>query len=114
MYFFQRRRNTSRSASSMLVNTASARTVGFIVTTLTGTKRAVVRFYNRRGTAEQWIREGAVSCVPPEYSAANQAVKGFLEAHGLTWPGGGAAPGPMNRPRRPRCPEDAQAPITAA
>ena len=27
--------------------------VGFIVTTLTGTNRAVVRFYNGRGTAEQ-------------------------------------------------------------
>jgi hypothetical protein len=32
--------------------------VGFIVTNLTGTNRAVVRFYNRRGTAEQWIKEG--------------------------------------------------------
>jgi hypothetical protein len=32
--------------------------VGFIVTTLTGTNRAVVRFYNQRGTAEQWIKEG--------------------------------------------------------
>ncbi len=32
--------------------------VGFIVTTLTGTNRAVVRFYNGRGTAEQWIQEG--------------------------------------------------------
>jgi hypothetical protein len=31
--------------------------VGFIVT-LTGTNRAVVRFYNQRGTAEQWIKEG--------------------------------------------------------
>jgi hypothetical protein len=31
---------------------------GFIVTTLTGTIRAVVRFYNQRGTAEQWIKEG--------------------------------------------------------
>src|SRR5213594_245909 len=30
--------------------------VGFIVTTLTGTNRAVVRFYNQRGTAEQWIK----------------------------------------------------------
>jgi len=27
-------------------------------TTLTGTNRAVVRFYNQRGTAEQWIKEG--------------------------------------------------------
>ncbi len=32
--------------------------VGFIVTTLTRTNRAVVRFYNQRGTAEQWIKEG--------------------------------------------------------
>ena len=32
--------------------------VGFIVTTLTGTNRAVVRFYNRRGPADQWIKEG--------------------------------------------------------
>src|SRR3989454_2178143 len=30
---------------------------GFIVTTLTGTNRAVVRFYNQRGTAEQGIKE---------------------------------------------------------
>jgi DDE family transposase len=32
--------------------------VGFIVTTLTGPNRAVVHFYNQRGTAEQWIKEG--------------------------------------------------------
>src|SRR5947207_6741990 len=32
--------------------------VGFIVTTLTGTNRAVVHFYNGRGTAEPWIKEG--------------------------------------------------------
>ncbi len=32
--------------------------VGFIVTTLTDTNRAVIRFYNRRGTAERWIKEG--------------------------------------------------------
>jgi hypothetical protein len=32
--------------------------VGFIVTTLTAASRAVVRFYNKRGTAEQWIKEG--------------------------------------------------------
>src|SRR5438128_373909 len=35
--------------------------VGFIVTTLTGTNRAAVRFYNQRGTAEQWIKEGKVA-----------------------------------------------------
>jgi hypothetical protein len=32
--------------------------VRFIVTNLTLPSRAVVRFYNRRGTAEQWIKEG--------------------------------------------------------
>jgi hypothetical protein len=32
--------------------------VGFIVTKLTAESRAVVRFYNKRGTAEQWIKEG--------------------------------------------------------
>jgi len=32
--------------------------VGFIVTNLTGTPRSVVNFYNQRGTAEQWIKEG--------------------------------------------------------
>ncbi len=32
--------------------------VGFIVTNLAATSRVVVRFYNKRGTAEQWIKEG--------------------------------------------------------
>ena len=32
--------------------------VGFIVTNLTLPSRAVVRFQNRRGTVEQWIKEG--------------------------------------------------------
>ena len=32
--------------------------VGFIVTNLQVPNRAVVRFYNKRGTAEQWIKEG--------------------------------------------------------
>jgi len=32
--------------------------VGFIVTNLTLPSRAVVRFYNKRGTAGQWIKEG--------------------------------------------------------
>ncbi len=32
--------------------------VGFVVTNLTGPWEQVVRFYNRRGTAEQWIKEG--------------------------------------------------------
>lgn len=32
--------------------------VGFIVTNFQTSNRAVVRFYNKRGTAEQWIKEG--------------------------------------------------------
>ena len=32
--------------------------VGFIVTNLKLPSRAVVRFYNKRGRAEQWIKEG--------------------------------------------------------
>jgi hypothetical protein len=32
--------------------------VGFIVTNLTLPSRAVVRFYNKRGTAGRWIKEG--------------------------------------------------------
>jgi len=32
--------------------------VGFIVTNLSRTSEAVVKFYNGRGTAEQWIKEG--------------------------------------------------------
>ena len=35
--------------------------VGLIITPLTGTNRAVVRFYNQRGTAEQWIKEGTAA-----------------------------------------------------
>jgi hypothetical protein len=45
--------------------------VSFIVTNLKTDSRAVVRFYNRRGTAEQWIREG------------KQAFK-MTRRHGLT------------------------------
>jgi hypothetical protein len=32
--------------------------VGFIVTNMTLPSRAVMRLYNKRGTAEQWIKEG--------------------------------------------------------
>jgi hypothetical protein len=32
--------------------------VGFIVTNLSAPNREVVRFYNKRGMAEQWIKEG--------------------------------------------------------
>ena len=32
--------------------------VGFIVTNLQAASRVVVRFYNKRRTVEQWIKEG--------------------------------------------------------
>ncbi len=32
--------------------------VGFIVTSMSLPSRSLVRFYNKRGTAEQWIKEG--------------------------------------------------------
>src|SRR5712664_4355914 len=34
------------------------RRFGFIVTHMGTPSRAVMRFYNKRGTAEQWIKEG--------------------------------------------------------
>ena len=40
------------------INLASFPRIGFIATPLTGTNQAVVRFYDQRGTAEQWIKEG--------------------------------------------------------
>jgi len=32
--------------------------VGFIVTNMAGHAKSIVRFYNKRGTSEQWIKEG--------------------------------------------------------
>jgi len=32
--------------------------IGFIITNMTGRPNKIVRSYNRRGTAEQWIKEG--------------------------------------------------------
>ncbi len=45
--------------------------VGFIVTTLTGTNRAVVHFYNRRGTAEQWIPDSPATASGPTRCACS-------------------------------------------
>jgi hypothetical protein len=50
--------------------------VGFIITNLSLASRAAVRFYIKRGTAEQWIKEGKratldptiVSSIPSEWS----------------------------------------------
>jgi hypothetical protein len=42
--------------------------VGFIVTNLSAPSRAVVWFYNKRGTAEQWIKEGKQAVKMPRLS----------------------------------------------
>jgi Transposase DDE domain group 1 len=42
--------------------------VGFIVTNMSRPAERVVAFYNKRGTCEQWIKEG----------------KGYIECHHLT------------------------------
>ena len=42
--------------------------VGFIVTNFRTTSRAVVRFYNKRGTAEQWIKEGKQAVAMTRFS----------------------------------------------
>jgi Transposase DDE domain group 1 len=42
--------------------------VGFIVTSLAASSRAVVRFYNKRGTAEQWIKEGRQAVAMTRFS----------------------------------------------
>ena len=35
--------------------------VGFLVTNMRGGAKPVIDFYNRRGTAEQWIKEGKIA-----------------------------------------------------
>ena len=37
--------------------------MGFIVTNMTAGPEGVVRFYNGRGTAEQWIKEGKYALI---------------------------------------------------
>jgi hypothetical protein len=60
--------------------------VGFVVTNLTLPSRAVVRFYNKRGTAEQWIKEGKqavkmtrLSCHPASRIRVNLRAQRFSE-----------------------------------
>src|SRR6266849_4526439 len=51
----------SREGSSLRLSTQGrvvSASGGFIVTNLSLLSRVVVRFYNKRGTAEQWIKEG--------------------------------------------------------
>jgi hypothetical protein len=55
------RRMFRRSNSVTTSPEANSSRVGFIVTNLEVPSRAVVRFYNKRGTAEQWIKEGKLA-----------------------------------------------------
>jgi hypothetical protein len=62
--------------------------VGFIVTNFRTSSRAVVRFYNKRGTAKQWIKEGkqAVAMTRPRQPVAATGAAGSvrqLVAHQL-------------------------------
>ena len=49
---------SSPRSSGILVSCTRASRVGFIVTNLSRPTERVVAFYNQRGTAEQWIKEG--------------------------------------------------------
>ena len=74
--------------------------VGFIVTNMTGWSRKVVKFYNGRGTAEQWIKEGKYAakwtCLSCRNFRDNQArlqlfalaynLGNFLRRLALPWP----------------------------
>jgi hypothetical protein len=45
--------------------------IGFIITNMTGRPNKIVRFYNRRGTAEQWIKEGKTAVKWTRLSSRN-------------------------------------------
>jgi len=60
--------------------------VGFIVTNLSRTAERAVIFYNKRGTAERWMKEGknAIKWTRPSCRAfRNNAVR--LQLHGLVY-----------------------------
>jgi hypothetical protein len=58
--------------------------VGFIVTNLLLPNRAVVRFYNKRGTAEQWIKEGKQAAHWTRLSCHRFLALAVSEAHRST------------------------------
>jgi hypothetical protein len=79
--------------------------VGFIVTNLARPAERVVVFYNHRGTAEQWIKEGkgaikwtrllwrtfAADADRPAAGAAGSSMKGALGSKGADYDGRGAS-----------------------
>jgi hypothetical protein len=60
--------------------------IGFIVTNMTRPAECVVAFYNHRGTAEQWIKEGknAVHWTRLSCHASRRTPYGFSFTHWLT------------------------------
>lgn len=68
--------------------------VGFIVTNLTRPAKLVVRFYNQRGTAEQWIKEGKnavkwtrTTILPMDQNCAVRLERTFFSALFFRGPG---------------------------
>jgi hypothetical protein len=60
--------------------------VGFIVTNLTRPAEGVVAFYNRRGTAEQWIKEGKAAVRWTRLSCRSFAANAVrLQLHALAY-----------------------------
>ena len=60
--------------------------VGFIVTNLRTDSRAVVGFYNKRGTAEQWIKEGKNAIKWTRLSCCSFAANAVrLQLHALAY-----------------------------
>jgi hypothetical protein len=60
--------------------------VGFVVTNLETNSRAVVRFYDKRGTAEQWIKEGKQAV---KMKTVGCTIDGGQEAKKKSWVKGG-------------------------
>jgi hypothetical protein len=60
--------------------------VGFSVTNMTGPAERVVAFYNQRGTAEQWIKEGKNAIKWTQLSCCSFAANAVrLQLHALAY-----------------------------
>ena len=60
--------------------------IGFVVTNLSRLAERVVAFYNQRGTAEQWIKEGKKAINWPRLSCRSFAANAVrLQLHALAY-----------------------------
>jgi hypothetical protein len=60
--------------------------VGFVVTNLTWSSERVVAFYNGRGTAEQWIKEGKITMKWTRLSCRSMVANAVrLQLHALAY-----------------------------